>query len=575
VSRLLSPLTIKPDNTSSLDELDDDLMLELNQVVRENQLATLPFARSGRAEALLFDKYPELAERIEKGKRAKVDAIVLSNKFSETEGLVSTSFRAQSLEEVSASPLRQRTRRRASRETKNAESPALTPALKAKSSVPDLMFDMSDGDEQDESDARIRPPQFTDTPRKESLDQGLVEFPGTSWSAANKRQPITTRDSETNVALDFQTPSSDMRTPGTQSGPPGQPWGAAPLGISKLDLKDIMSQTSTDGPSNLTIGLSRQEQDEKPSGSFHARMSQRERKRMQQTDQLGQPKVTEKPQPTPPAASPWQAMSHRKSSQPSSPAPAPSPQPSGTPSTPHLTMRQTIANKGVASKHKDQQNSSPSQGSRSISSSTKIQHRPASANGPGMSVSTDPIPTPRSVRHVPLPSHSPTSPSQHLTMMEILSLQQAEKDYVKDAASKRSLQEIQQEQEFQQWWDQESKRVMLEEEQMKRTEERAVKASRGRVRGRGGKSKGKGKEKKDGDEAETSKGSKDASIPAEAQEVAIPKSTSKHDSSDKGRGRGGYRGGRGGGGRGGRGPRPMKDGSATPMSAPKEQNGSA
>jgi hypothetical protein len=160
-------------------------------------------------------------------------------------------------------------------------------------------------------------------------------------------------------------------------------------------------------------------------------------------------------------------------------------------------------------------------------------------------------------------------------MMEILSLQQAEKDYVKDAASKRSLQEIQQEQEFQQWWDQESKRVMLEEEQMKRTEERAVKASQGRVRGRGGKSKGKGKEKKDGDEAETSKGSKDASVPAETQEVAIPKSTPKHDSSDKGRGRGGYRGGRGGGGRGGRGPRPTKDGSATPMSAPKEQNGSA
>ena len=77
--------------------------------MRDNQLANLPFARSGRADAVLYDKYPELAERIERGKRAKIDAIVLSNKFAE-EGIMSTSFRAQSLEELSTSPLRQRAR---------------------------------------------------------------------------------------------------------------------------------------------------------------------------------------------------------------------------------------------------------------------------------------------------------------------------------------------------------------------------------------------------------------------------------------------------------------------------------
>ena len=70
-------------------------------------------------------------------------------------------------------------------------------------------------------------------------------------------------------------------------------------------------------------------------------------------------------------------------------------------------------------------------------------------------------------------------------MTEILSVQQAEKDYVKDAAAKRSLQEIQQEQEFQEWWDQESKRVIYEEEQKKRAEERGAKVNQGRGKGRG------------------------------------------------------------------------------------------
>jgi len=49
-------------------------------------------------------------------------------------------------------------------------------------------------------------------------------------------------------------------------------------------------------------------------------------------------------------------------------------------------------------------------------------------------------------------------------MADILSQQQAEKISVKEAVAKRSLQEIQQEQEFQAWWDQESRRAIEEEE---------------------------------------------------------------------------------------------------------------
>lgn len=557
----------------SLDELDEDLLLELNQVAHENQLAYLPFARSGRAETLLFDRYPELAERIERGKRAKVDAIVLSNKYADGDSF-STSFRAQSLEEVAASPFRQRNRRRASKEVK---SPGLTPALKSKGSVPDLMFDMSDGEEYEDAAARkTKPPQFTE----QSGDEKLLETPVGSleapWGSVQKAdQSSHTFDRVTDISLKSKSPIAPSAI--KEERPPGQPWGSTPLAAPKFDLKDIMAQDSSATPSNLTIGLSRGES-ERIAKAAHAKLSQKERKRLQQAQQLGAP--IEKPQPIPPAVSPWQATAHRKPSNSpamspaAQPSPTPTPQPSQTSNTPHLTMRQTVANKGGSSKQKDKR--SPSNGQAATGTSSPSKTRPI-ASERGMSVSTDPIPTPRSVRHIPLPQHSPSSPSQHLSMMEILSLQEAEKMSIRDAAAKRSLQEIQQEQEFQQWWDQESRRVIEEEAQTKRLLDRTAKAA---ARGRGNKSrsgrcgKAKGQEKKDGvEEANRGKGKRDGSVSpsAAATKNDIPKAASRNDGGGRalgqenavrgGRGRIG-RGGRAGA-RGGRAQGPPRDGTAT------------
>ena len=527
-----------------MDELDDDLLLELNQVAHENQLAYLPFARSGRAEAVLFDRYPELAEKIERAKRAKIDAIVLSNKYADADGF-STSFRAQSLEEVSASPLRQRTKRRASKDTK---SPALTPALKGKGSVQDLMFEMSDGDDdQDGAEEKIKPPRFT----QQSADEIQVETPLGSPDAPWSNQRTQNRSLRDGFDRELDIPPqsvSPLPPPVVQAARPlGQPWGAAPLSGAKLDLKDIMAQTPSSTPSNLTLGLSRKESEQKASSSS-VKISQKERKRLQQAQQLGTP--IEKPQPAPPTVSPWQATSQRKPSNSPVVAPAPqpsskpSPQPSRAPSTPQLNMRQTIANNGAASKQKGKQSAAQDTPGASGAASPK---RPA-ANERGMSVSTDPIPTPRSVRHIPLPQHSSTSPSQHLSMMEILSLQEAEKTSIRDAAAKRSLQEIQQEQEFQAWWDEESKRVIQEEEQRRRSEDRAARATtrgRGKSRGsRGGKSKAQDKKDEEGDRG---KQNRDVSQGPATPGAASPKPAPKHEGADRGRGRGrGHRGGRGG-----------------------------
>jgi hypothetical protein len=548
-----------------LDELDEDLLLELNQVAHDNQLAYLPFARSGRAEALLFEHYPELAERIERGKRAKIDAIVLSNKYADSDAF-STSFRAQSLEEVAASPLRQRNRRRAS---KDAKSPALTPALKGKGSVQDLMFEMSDGDDNESGTPRkIKPPQFSE----EKAVETPIGSPEAPW--------VTARKQSLDRGEDIPPKSiSPLPPPAIQpTRAPGLPWGSTPLASAKLDLKDIMALDSSAMPSNLSLGFSRRQSEQSPKPA-QPKMSQKERKRLQQAQLMGTP--MEKPQPVPPTMSPWQATSQRKPSNSplvtpaAQPSPKATPQASRTSSTPQLNMRQTIANNGPAGKKDKRTASQSAQGAPS--NANPAQARPA-ASERGMSVSTDPIPTPRSVRHIPLPQHSPTSPSQNLSMMEILSLQEAEKTSIRDAAAKRSLQEIQQEQEFQQWWEQESRRVIEEEEATKRAVERASKSiGRGRGRGRGGRGgKGGAKEKKEkADEGDRAKHSKDVSAGPVTQQPPAPKATLKHEGGDGpaihtggnsargGRGRIG-RGGRGGGrGGGGRQSGPPRDGATT------------
>jgi hypothetical protein len=476
--------------------------------------------------------------------------------------------------------------------------------LRGKSSVADLMFEMSDGEEDHDNAAeKIKPPRFTDG------RAAVAGSPESPWPASSKQRQSTL---EGTIEDGFISPSSlpPSAISGTRS--PAQPWGTAPLASEKLDLRDIMAQTPSDKPSGLALGLAKEERER--ARAAQPKMSQKERKKLQQAQQQGI--RIEAPQPAPPTVSPWQAASYRKPSanvilapsaatppqQPpqQQPSPQPSPQPSRAQSTPQLTMRQTIA------KGKDtstQEGSSPSRNA---------------ASERGMSVSNTPIPVPMSVRHIPLPSHSPTSPSQNLSIMEILSLQEAEKVSVRDAAAKRSLEEIQQEQEFQQWWEAESKRAIEQEEQAKRAAERAAKAAgKGRGKGRGGGTGGasnttdakkKGvegkKDKKEGVEgkkekkAEVADGPRREKVPkprvpkpqpqgqapAATQQPTqtpnpeapafVPPTVSKAEggaSSTRGRGRGGHRSGRGGQGGPARGARPPPQNVQSAPVAPTQQ----
>lgn len=78
-------------------------------------------------------------------------------------------------------------------------------------------------------------------------------------------------------------------------------------------------------------------------------------------------------------------------------------------------------------------------------------------------------------------------------LADIIGQQQREQETVREAVAKRSLQDIQQEQAFQEWWDQESRRMQEDEaRRLAREKGRGEKKENSGRRGRGNKSKGGG-----------------------------------------------------------------------------------
>lgn len=502
---------------SLLGELDGDLMLELDEVVRQNQLACLPISKSGRAEVELLETYPWLADLIERGKGIKVDSVSLHTRLHEPEAkfVGGSKAKAAFLEDFDQSPSSQKLRPRSSRE---GNSQSKSPSLKPKSSAADLMFDM---DEESESDTENRV--------KSRLDQHQR-----SASRANDTLPPSSLppeaeapdDEETVFAKDDHlitvstTPLSYQNTVGGTAGSPlplnsKKPWGPPALPTSKLEMKDIMAQDSSKRVSNISAAFSlRAKESEASSAGLPARLSQRERKKQQQQQAFSpqhvpasSPAAADQTQGQQPA-SPWQVASKgprislkdvigsasgETSSHVGSMARTPSP----------MTLRQTISGKAAPAQRAV---TSPAQSplpapKRSISTPDTF-HLTSQAPLPPSRSSSSQTPI-HSIRH----TAPPVEPTLQLSMADILSQQQTEKEIIKEAAAKRSLQEIQEEQAFQEWWDEESRKVKAVDEvaAAAKPAPRGGKGMRGKARG-GSRGRGRGKGVGGSEEASQSTG---------------------------------------------------------------------
>lgn len=481
-------------------------MLELDEVVRQNQLTRLPIAKSGRAEAELIGRYPHLLDLIERGKHTKVDSVSLQTRLHEREAKVIGGSRAKAtfLEDFDQSPPAQKSRPGPSR-ARNSQSKS--PALRPVRSIGDFMFDM---DEVSESDVHTQNESKRTGPRR-AIPDSNISLPMSSLSVDDDNQDF--EETEPLIGtLDATAPSpgpspSSYQPDAARTGRSSavkdgkKPWGSPIFTSSKLHMKDIMAQDSSSRASDKSPPVSLSIRDNVASTSdIPAKLSQRERKLRQQQQQVQPPGVpslevqvlTATPKDEKPA-SPWQIASRGPKvslkdvlgdkagkSPPSSGSAARTPSP--------MTLRQTVAGKAPSSRRAVSGSAQPHLPAqkRSVSSPNVI-HPNAATPTPTSRSSSSQTPI-HSIRHT-----TPVEPTLQLSMADILSQQQTEKEIIKEAAAKRSLQEIQEEQAFQEWWDEESRRVRAEEEETRKpAAARGGKGVRGKIRG-GSRGRGRGR----------------------------------------------------------------------------------
>ncbi|EPS33996.1 hypothetical protein PDE_08958 [Penicillium oxalicum 114-2] len=466
-----------------LEDLDDDLLKRLDKVCQENQLACFPVSRGRNSEDYVFEKYPELAATVGVDRQRRIDAMTLQSRLSEFEPY-DPRPRGHPAEKFGASPLARKSKASVSRDV---ESSMNSPMLKPRQSTNDLMFQMDDetmlspGDTGKGKAAMrglgIEDRSYPDSPAMgASMPEGGSVEDGTYFDERMSSPHVgmlSVSPSETR-AVSMQRKRSAV-SPGSGAAP----WGSTVTLNGKKDLKDIMGETSQTRVSNLTLGM---ENRRESSGTFNAKPSQKERKKMQQQQMQERLAAQQKSKDSP--KNPWQlpppatSTSLIKDPLPgqNGVAKAAAPESSkSTPQKPAMTLRQTVAgtppqqsNPMATPVRSSNRNVSGISASHSFSKPSPSAAPTSPPPGPALptpAIATQskasPQPSIQSIRHIPRPDPNMRSPSGgSLSLAAILLQQQSEKDEIREAATaKHNLQEIQAEQEFQQWWDQESKRI--------------------------------------------------------------------------------------------------------------------
>ncbi|KAK5798283.1 hypothetical protein VI817_004574 [Penicillium citrinum] len=446
-------------------DLDDALLGELDLVCHENQLACFPISRGRNSDAYVLEKYPEIVSSVETDKQRRIDAMALQTRLDHRESYdMRPRQTANDRTPVSAKKGKVST-------PKDLRSSATSPMLKPRQSTGDLMFQMDDEACLSPSDlskgkAALRGVGPSDSPYPESPALGTSIPESIEETSFLDAQMSSNRD-----ALLSESPTESRSLALNQKrslGSPAEtsaPWGSPGIPSGKKDLKDIMGETSQSRVSNLTLGMSGRRES---SSNFTQKISQKDRKKMQQQQMQEMLAAQEKAKEA--SRNPWQLPPPAALATPATPTKDPLPgQAITSPPTsgqkpaqrPAMTMRQTVAgtppprSKPVATPVQSQ--------GRTVSANIQS---PASKPSPSSQNSlpkTSPRPSVQSIRHIPRPDIHATSPSASsgsFSLASILHQQQTEKDEIREAATaKHNLDEIQAEQEFQQWWDQESKRV--------------------------------------------------------------------------------------------------------------------
>ncbi|AEO64356.1 uncharacterized protein THITE_2110432 [Thermothielavioides terrestris NRRL 8126] len=498
-----------------LDELDEDLLRELDKVVRANQAALSPFARSGRAELQLHENNPWLAEEIDEERQIRIKEMAFKAQKEEEKKLLSSAkTRYGSFDDAEVlTPTPDRVRKVSSKSDRLEPS---SPGLRPKASQSDLIFDMDEEDAPPVASPSVRPRRSVEAASE--LDQ--IPSLGSSWKGTGKKIRINLQSSP--PASPVGTPArsvDEKRTNAATSTPvkPGQAWGASVTPVSKLDLRDII-QSETANRSALSAGLAAQRAKETTPKSAVPKMSQKEKKRQQQAALAAQaaqaalaaaksntPKNAWERPPSELQASPWKTVPDKGKAvlkgappavdavagkgllTPDTTASIPIHRRTASPDTrfsgqrtPNTPIVSSAAKPVAQNNHTTSRASGPS---TSTTAPSDQLHQPTK---PSASANTSKPLVPHSRVYLPPPPKA--APLLGLSMQDIMGQQTRDKQQVKEAVAKRSLQEIQQEQAFQEWWDAESRRMQEEEERRRAREggSRGARVGGGRSNNDGG-----------------------------------------------------------------------------------------
>ncbi|KAL1899776.1 hypothetical protein Sste5346_002642 [Sporothrix stenoceras] len=577
-----------------LDDLDEELLQDLDAIVRDNQLTQMPFARSGRAMVELLQKYPELPQDMDEERQRRVREMAFKASHRDDDRrAVSSSFKGRvgsvddnssSLFMPTASPSAERSRRK-SRHNKNEQQP-MSPVLRPKASHVDLMFSMEEDEANGSPLAGTRPGSRSDPAA--AADDAVDDESGFGVSPGSAFAPPTTPARHPGVFAKRgapTTPAPTATTPKTPADSSAKPWGSptATPTPERLNIRSILTETSSSAPfidprkSALSAGLKEQRAEPEevvPAISLPRiaapKMSQKERKKQQQQQQLlQQAQSLAKSLPKGPA---WDTTANASQSPSSTSTPRAK---QATPTPTHLAIPPASTSPMTTPGTNTPPRDDPKLGSLPKAAGKKPLHRSPRAASPDTRFAGQPRPSAAGSSSSPAGSSTPLAPHSKvyikpapkaepvlgLTMADIFLQQQLEQETMKEAVAKRSLQEIQQEQAFQEWWDQETQRT--QEEETRRQQSR----SKGSGSGRGGRGNREGRGGAKAADARQSHGAKadaaavssnggDAKAAASSSRKHRPSTNNKAATRGGAGGGGGERGGGGGrsnhrGGRGG------------------------
>lgn len=448
-----------------LQGLDEDLLRKLDAVCHENQLACYPVSRGRNTEDYIFERYPEIVALVESDRQERIESMKLRLRLN----------RAESYEGRPRPTANEKTPVSPSPKPKagiTSELPS-SPILKSKQSTGDLMFQMDD-------DVPLTPAPV----KGKSAIRGVEghdastrvdrDFPalGSNLAVRDKdfqgegvpSQDAHLEESPSNSRIPPPDKRGDALSPPEPSSHPA--WGSPAHSNAKRGLKEIMAETSQTRQLNNTQAAYNSRE---PSGNFASKPSQKERKKLQQqqTQENLAADETSKETMKNPWATPAKKQPEASNGLPESTKPA---------QKPSMTLRQTVAGTPPP-KPKDGPTPSQPQSHGIPTNQHPQMQTPTKHPIPGPSAAPQSTPpnttatqrTVQSIRHIPRPEpqqatlHSSSSQSQSLA--SIFMQQQTEKNEIREAATaKHNLEDIQLEQQFQEWWDKESKRVQEQTE---------------------------------------------------------------------------------------------------------------